>query len=113
MKLRFRTVLQEFEAHFHPVQPGSNVRGKSEWKHYGDGTYRFKLSIRDIPLADGTEIDLWRDGTWLMRLPVKDNKVKVDLENDSGSGIPTIKAGQVLQIRVGQTVLAEGTYKAE
>jgi hypothetical protein len=113
MKMRFRTVLQEFEAHFHPVQPGSNVRGKSEWKHYGDGTYRFKISIRDIPLPDHSEIDLWRDGHWMMRLSVQSNKAKVDLENDSGSGIPSIKAGQVVQVKFGETVLAEGKYETE
>jgi hypothetical protein len=112
-KMRFRTVLQEFEAHFHPVQPSSKIHGKSEWKHYGDGTYRFKISIRDIPLPDGTEIDLWRDGSWILRLPVQNNKVKVDLENEGGSGIPAIEAGQVLQIKFGITLLAEGIYEAE
>ncbi len=109
--MRIRTVLQEFEAHFHPAQPGSNVRGKSEWKHYGDGTYRFKISLRDIPLADGSQIDLWRDGSWLMKLSVQNNKAKLDLENDSGSGIPSIKAGQVVQVKSGETVLAEGKYE--
>ena len=111
--MRLRTVLQEFEAHFHPVQPGSNVRGKSEWKHYGDGTYRFKISIRDIPLPDRSDIDLWRGGQWMMRLSVQNNKARVDIENDSGSGIPAIKARQVLQIKSGDTVLAEGKYEAE
>jgi hypothetical protein len=113
MKIKFRTVLQEFEAHVHPTQPGSTVRGKSEWKHYGDGTYRFKFSLRDIPLPDGAEIELWRDGQWLMRLPVKDHRAKTDIENDHGSGIPLIQAGQVLQIKAGETVLAEGKYEAE
>jgi hypothetical protein len=111
--MRIRTVLQEFEAHFHPVQPGSNVRGKSEWKHYGDGTYRFKISLRDIPLGNGSQIDLWRDGSWLMKLSVQNNKAKLDLENDSGSGIPSIKAGQVVQVKSGETVLAEGKYESE
>jgi hypothetical protein len=111
--MRIRNVLQEFEAHFHAVQPGSKVRGKSEWKHYDDGTYRFKISIRDIPLPDGSQVDLWRDGSWLMRLTVQNKKTKVDLENDSGSGIPAILAGQLLQIRSGEIVLAEGKYEAE
>ncbi len=113
MKFRFRTVLEEFETHFHPVQPGSKVHGKSEWKHYGDGTYRFKISIRDIPLTDNSEIDLWRDGSWMMRLQVQNKKAKADIEHEGGSGVPNIKAGQVLQIRSGETVLAEGTYEAE
>jgi hypothetical protein len=73
MKGRFGAVLQELEAHFHPVQRGSTVRGKSEWKHYGDGSYRFKISLRGISLPDNSEIDLWRDGRWMMRLLVKDN----------------------------------------
>ena len=111
--MRFRTVLQEFEAHFQPVAPGSNVHGKSEWKHYGDGTYRFKISLRDIPLPDGTEIDLWRDGQWIMQLSEKDHRAKVDIENDHGSGIPAIQAGQVLQIKTDQIVLAEGTYEED
>jgi hypothetical protein len=113
MKMRFRTVLQEFEAHFHSVQPGSEIHGKSEWKHYGDGTYRFKVAIRDIPMADDSQIDLLLDNKWLMRLSVQNNKTKVDIENKDGSGIPVIKAGQVLQIRAGQDVLAEGKYETE
>ena len=111
--MRIRNVVQEFEAHFYPVQPDSSVRGKSEWKQYGDGTYRFKISIRDIPLPDGSQVDLWRDGSWLMSIPVQNRKAKVDLENDSRSGIPAISAGQVLQIRSGKIVLAEGQYEAE
>ena len=111
--MRIRNVLAEFEAHFHAVQSDSRVNGKSEWKHYGDGTYRFKLSIRNIPLPDKSKVDLWLDGHWLMRLVVENNRVKIDLENDSGSGIPPIKAGQVLQIKSGQNVLAEGKYEAE
>lgn len=63
--MRIRTVLLEFEAHFHPIQPDSEVHGKSEWKHYGDGTCRVKISSRDIPLPDGSQIDPWRDGSWL------------------------------------------------
>lgn len=113
MKIRFRAVLQELEAHFHPIQPGSNVRGKSEWKHYSDGTYRFKLSIRDISLPNNSEIDIWRDGSWLMRLTVQNGKANVDMENDSRSGIPALKAGQVLQIKHGDVLLAEGQYRAE
>ena len=113
MKLRFRTVLQEFEAHLHPAQPGSKIRGKSEWKQYGDGSYRFKLSLREVALPDESHIDLWRDSSWLMRLRVQRGKAKVDIENDSGSGVPGIEAGQVLQIKHGKLLLAQGEYKAE
>jgi hypothetical protein len=111
--MRIRNVLTEHEAHFHSLLPDSNLTGKSEWKHYGDGTYRFKLSIRNIPLPDESKVDLWLDGRWLMRLVVEHKRVKIDMENDHGSGIPPIKAGQVLQIKSGQNLLAEGKYLAE
>jgi hypothetical protein len=111
--MRIRNVLTEYEAHFHPVQSDSRVIGKSEWKHYGDGSYRFKLSLRNIPLPEESKVDLWLDGHWMMRLPVQRNGIRVDIENDNGSGIPAIRAGQVLQIRSGQVVLAEGKYEAE
>jgi len=111
--VRIRNVLKEFEAHFRPAQPGSPVHGKSEWKHYGDGTYRFKVSILGILMPDDSKIDLWLDGKWIMRLAVQNKKAKVDIENDGGSGVPSVQAGQVLQIKSGQTVLAEGTYEAE
>lgn len=113
MKMRIRNVLTEYEAHFHSVLPDSDLNGKSEWKHYGDRTYRFRLSIRNIPLPDESKVDLWLDGQWLMRLVVENKRVKIDMENDSGSGIPPIKAGQVLRIKSGQIVLAEGIYRAE
>ena len=48
-----------------------------------------------------------------MRSAVQNQKAKLDLENDSGSGIPAIAAGQVVQIRSGENVLAEGKYEAE
>ena len=64
-------------------------------------------------LPDNSEIDIWRDDSWLMRLTVENKKAKVDMENERGSGIPAIKAGQVLQIKLGDVLLAEGEYKAE
>jgi hypothetical protein len=113
MSMRIRSVLEELEAHFHSPQPGSDIQGKSEWKHYGDGTYRFKVSIRGISLPDGSKVDLWLDDRWLMQLAIQHKKAKLDIENDSGSGIPVIKAGQILQVKSGQIVLAEGKYESE
>ena len=111
--MRIRNVLQEFEAHLHPVQPGTSTHGKSEWKHYADGTSRIRISIRSIPLPNKSVIDLVLDGTRIAQLQVQSNKEKIDLENITGQGIPTVRAGQTLQIRSKETVLAEGLYKAE
>ncbi len=111
--MRIRNVLKEFEAHLYPVQPGSDIRGKSERKHYGDGTYRFKLSIRNLPLPDGSQIDLWLDDRPMMKLSVQDGKAKIDIEDQGGVGVPAVKAGQILEIKSGEQVLAEGKYEAD
>jgi hypothetical protein len=113
MKFRIRNVLTEFEAHIHPVQPNASTHGKSEWKHYEDDTYRIKVSIREIPLPDNSKIELTIDGILIAQLPVHNGKVKLDIENSTSQVIPLAKAGQIIQIKSGQIVFAEGQYRAE
>lgn len=113
MKIRLRNILKEFEAHIHPVQADSKIPGKSEWKHYDDGTYRIKASIRNIPLPEDSRIDLMLDDVRIMQLTVKNNKAKADLESPIQVGIPKVKPGQVLRVTFGESVLAEGKYEAE
>ena len=108
--MKIRTVIKEFEAHIHPAQPGGRSHGKSEWKHYGDGTYRFKISIRNIPLPDGGKIEVVVDETRIAQLTVQNQKAKIDIESDIDINIPAIKAGQKLQVKTRDFVLAEGQY---
>lgn len=111
--MRIRNVLKEFEAHIRSVQPNSKVEGKSEWKQYSDGTYRFKISVRNIPLPDNTVIDVQLDDTSIAQLPVQNGKIKLDRESAISVGIPAVKEGQVIKIHDGQTALAEGKYVEE
>jgi hypothetical protein len=48
-----------------------------------------------------------------MRLSVQNRKAKLDIEKDSASSVRAIRAGQVLQIKSGQDLLAQGKYEAE
>src|SRR5687767_9656852 len=105
--MKIRNVLKEFEAHIHPAQTSGTTQGKSEWKHYGDGTHRFKISVRNIPLPDNSKVDVMLDGIPIVQLDVRNSKAKFDIENNTNLGIPTVKAGQILQIISEQTVLAE------
>ena len=76
------------------------TEGKSEWKQYGDGTYRFKISVRNIPLPDNSRVDEYK-------------KTKLDTENNLSIAVANINGGQILRIKVGETVLAEGQYSEE
>jgi hypothetical protein len=44
---------------------------------------------------------------------VHDGKAKIDIEHESGSGIPAIQAGQTLQIKQGDVLLAHGDSKVD
>ena len=111
--MRIRHVLQEYEAHLRPTQPNGAIQGKSEWKQYGDGTYRFKISIRNIPLPDNSQIEVILDETQIATLRVINKKAKLDTEDSMSIGIPNVKAGQVVRIKAGKSVLAEGQYVEE
>ena len=103
--MRIRKVLKEFEAHLQPAQPGGTTQVKSEWKHYGDGTYRFKISVRNIPLPDNNRIDVVLDETRIAELTVLNNKARIDTEDNISIGLPNVKSGE--------SVLAEGQYIEE
>jgi hypothetical protein len=111
--MKLRTVLKEFEAHLKPAQPGSRIEGKSEWKHYGDGTHRFKISIRNIPLPDDSRIDVILEETHIAAIIVQNNKAKIDTEDNLSIRMPNVRAGRRLQIKSEDTVLAEGQYLEE
>ena len=113
MRFKIRNVLKELEAHIHPTRPDSDIRGKSEWKQYADGTYRFKVSVRNISLPDNSQIDLMLNDVRIMQLTLIHNKAKIDRESQTRMEIPNIHAGQVLQVKFGEMVLAEGVYVEE
>ena len=111
--MKIRNVLKEFEAEVSPVQPDSKIQGKSEWKHYGDGSYRFKITVRNIPLPDESKVDVMLDEIHIAEIIVQNKMAKLDTENNMYIGIPNVKAGQRLQVKSGDLVLAEGRYIEE
>jgi hypothetical protein len=106
--MRIRNVRQEFGAHLQPVQPGTRTTGKSEWKHYADGTFRIRISIRNIPLPPSSVIELLLDGAQIAQLQVQGNKARIDRENMTSQGISAVRAGQTRHIRSKDIVLAKG-----
>jgi hypothetical protein len=112
--VRIRQVLKEFEAHLHALPTATvGTAGKSEWKHYGDDTYRFKVTVRNIALPDDSRIDLVLDGLRIASQLVSGGKATVDVESQLQAQVPKVQAGQRLQVRFGDTVLAEGIYVEE
>jgi hypothetical protein len=71
-----------------------------------------KLRVRTLSsLPNDSQIDLWRDNIWLMRLRVQSGKANLSIENDSGSDIPAGAAKQGLQLKHYDVLLAQGESK--
>ena len=53
------------------------------------------------------------DETHIAEIIVQNKTAKLDTENNMYIGIPNVKAGQRLQVKSGDLVLAEGQYIEE
>ena len=96
--MRIRNVIKEYEAHLQPAQPSRAIQGKSEWKQYGDGTYRFKISVRNITLPDHSKVHVFVDKHHITTLHVMNATAKLDTQDNLSIGLPSIRAEQVSPI---------------
>jgi len=61
-------------------------------------------------LPDGSKIEIVVDEIRIAQLTVQNQKAKINIESDIRINIPIIKAGQKLQVKMRDFVLAEGQY---
>jgi len=61
-------------------------------------------------LPDGSKIEIVVDEIRIAQLTVQNQKAKINIESDIRINLPVIKAGQKLQVKMRDFVLAEGQY---
>ncbi|HMD80476.1 MAG TPA: hypothetical protein VKE92_04150 [Anaerolineales bacterium] len=61
-------------------------------------------------MPDGSKIEIVVDEIRIAQLTVQNQKAKINIESDIRINIPIIKAGQKLQVKMRDFVLAEGQY---
>ena len=64
-------------------------------------------------MPDNSRIDVLLDETHIATLDVMNKKTKLDTEDNLDIGVPSVKPGRKLRIKLGETVLAEGQYMEE
>ncbi len=111
---RIRNVLQEFEAHLTSVeQEFAKVRGKSEWKKYGDGAHQLKISLTGLNLREGTALVLTVDGVKIGDMIVQGKTARFKRESEKGEFVPAVEAEQTLRVIFLEKVIVQGKYVAE
>jgi hypothetical protein len=115
--MRIRNVLQEYEAQLKPTPfaalAAELVRGKGEWKVYGNGTRQCKLWITGLNLSDGAVLQLAVSGRQFAELLVSGGRVRYRRESERGEAVPEVEPKQVLQVSYAGQIILEGEFYSE
>ncbi len=111
--MAFRIVVEEFEAKFAPQgeQCGS---GKIEYKVYRDGgcTLRAKLRALDR-VAPDRPLALYINGALVGALERSRNNADYRADSRKGGRLPAVAAGDLAEIRAGETTVNRATFIAD
>ena len=111
-----RIVEEELEARLVPVEMSaspSTPKAKAESKVYGDGNRRFKLSMDNLDVPRGEDVEFYINGELLLRIQIDKGKAKLDLRSENGDSIPVVSANDVAYIRYSDNVLVKGRFYAD
>ena len=100
--MAIRRVLEELEARLGPAPQavsGSGSKGKLEFKRYGDGRQRMKITCKGLDVSDGAELQLVAGDAVIAVLEVRKGRAEIDEERDGSDTAPALAAGDVVTLR--------------
>ncbi len=100
--MAIRRILEELEARLEPapqaVSRGTS-KGKLEFKRYGDGRQRMKITCKGLDVSDGAELQLVAGDAVIAVLEVRKGRAEIDEERDGSDTAPALAAGEVVTLR--------------
>ena len=116
--MRVRNVRLEWEAVLAPAESGApaalrGARGKAEWKVYGDGARRCKVSVSRLNLPDDATLQLVAGGALIGYMTVQQGTARYRRESEQGESVPEIATDQILQVSHAGRIILEGRFYAE
>jgi hypothetical protein len=109
--MAIRRVLHELEARLEPTPQsasGGASKGKLEFKRYGDGRQRMKISCKKLDLPDGAELQLRCGDTTVAILEARQGRAEIDEERGGSEDTPALSAGVVVTLCHQGTPLLSG-----
>ena len=115
--LRIRSVSEELEVKLRPIADGAllttSSRGKGEWKLYGDGSRQCKVSVTNLDLPDGTELQLQVRDRLIGEMIAERSIARFRRESERGEIVPSVQANDVLRVLLQGKVILEGSFYHE
>jgi len=99
--MAIRRVLEELEARLEPVPQavsGDGAKGKLEFKRYGDGLLRMKVTCKELDLPEGAELQLLSGDTIIAVLEARKGRAEIDEERDGPEAAPALAAGDAVSL---------------
>ena len=88
--------------------PSPRGSGKLERKRYRDGSERLKVSLRKLDVADDSVALVTCGGIEITRLPITRGRAGLDEESPGPGVIPSLQAGQSVEVYVDGVLLLAG-----
>ena len=110
-----RSVERELEAKLSLTKGGflSSKAGKLERKQYADGEERLKISLRNLKAQDGSVASVIVDGVEVARIEMNDGGGSLDNSSSVKGEIPDMDPGQLVEVKLGGEVVAQGELRLD
>ena len=115
-KFRVRSIVEDFEATLKPTHLddfSQSGRGKVERELYGDGNAELKIKFSGTVLPEGSTVSLIINSTKISDFQVFEGRVYEKIETRSGVTVPSVKAGDEVQIMYEGTAVLSGTFQID
>ena len=107
--MAIRNVLHELEARLSPpAGDGGPSSGKLEFKRYGDGRHRMKITCRKLDVPDGAALELRCGDRVIAVLVAQSGRTKLDEERPASEEAPPLAAGEEVTLRHEGVALLSG-----
>ena len=113
-KFRVRNIIEDYEATLKPTHLddySQSGRGKVERKLYVDGNAELKINFSGTLLPEGSTVSLTINRTKIGDFQVFEGRVYEKIETRSGFTVPSVKAGDEVQIMYEGTAVLTGTFQ--
>ena len=110
-KGQVRVVLEDYEARLKPPL-GSSVEGlgKAERERYKDGEEEFELKLHQLGLPNGSTVEVFLRDASIGSANVTDGRGVFRITSKTGSRVPEVSAGDVIEVHLQGAVILRGTF---